>query len=486
MCMADDPEQKVRKATIQNFVKVCETVSTEFFIKKLLPVYQKLGKDTYWPVREAAVKIIFEVSTVSTQEIRETLLVDIYKGFCNDISQFVRKAATLQLGHFLYSLKGSKINPFLIQLYVSLDPKLTADEELIYHCAYTFPAVLLSLGADEWKLLKNTYKNLVRKDIPQVRLTLAASIHEIAKIVGGKIATEDLDLILKNFLNNSLTAQLCFGHLHEFLAVLEDKERLAYLELVQRTVKNSQHNWRLREVFAINAEAYAKLFDYNLVYQKIFPIVLNLLGDPVVEVRMKMCEAVYPIVMILKSEPKYFEEAMNHITKLYNSPNFRDRQTFLYISSGFMCNEVLFDQYLLTNFLALQKDRIPSVRVSLAKILHNHMKCSGVLAKNTYIVRTIELLQNDSAKEVKECVVAASIECDKMNEIEGENMREIEKVREEIAKAIEMGVEDEEELEEAKRKEAEQFVREKMKVDEIENQFIDKRSSFKQHTGHFV
>ena len=46
MSMADDSEQKVRKTTIQSFVKVCETVSTEFFVKKLLPVYQKY-RDAY-------------------------------------------------------------------------------------------------------------------------------------------------------------------------------------------------------------------------------------------------------------------------------------------------------------------------------------------------------------------------------------------------------------------------------------------------------
>lgn len=41
MAMADDPEQNVRKATVQNFMRVCEAVSTESFVKKLLPVYQK-------------------------------------------------------------------------------------------------------------------------------------------------------------------------------------------------------------------------------------------------------------------------------------------------------------------------------------------------------------------------------------------------------------------------------------------------------------
>ena len=468
MCMADDSEQKVRKNTIQNFVKVSETVSTDFFAKKLLPVYQRLGKDTYWPVREAAVNIIFQFSNVCPAETRESVLADIYKGYCHDVSQFVRKTALLQLGHFLYSLKGAKLSPFLIQLFVSLDPKLTSDEELVYHCAYTFPAVLLSLGAESWLTFKNTYKNLVKKDAPQIKQTLAASIHEIAKIVGGKVATEDLDLILKGFLYDSLTAPLSFSHLHEFLTVLEDKERLEYLDIIGRTVKNSKHNWRLREIFAINAEAYAKLFPIELVNEKIVPIVFSLLEDAVIAVRMKMSEAVYPIAMVLKKEPKYFEEIMINIMKFYVSTIFRDRQTFLYICSGFMCNEALFDQYFLTSFLALQKDRVPSVRVSLAKILHNHMKCSGVLAKNTYIVRTIELLQTDSAKEVKECVLAASIECDKMKEVEEEKQREMERARAEIGKSIDVTAEDEEELEELRRKESEQFVKGKMKVDEMD------------------
>jgi len=39
--MADDPEQKVRKVTLENFINVCQMVSIEFFTKKLLPVYQR-------------------------------------------------------------------------------------------------------------------------------------------------------------------------------------------------------------------------------------------------------------------------------------------------------------------------------------------------------------------------------------------------------------------------------------------------------------
>ena len=478
MCMADDPEQKVRKTTMQNFVKVCETVDSEFFMRKLLPFYQKyqsvlfflnrLAKDPFFPVREAAANVLVNISNICALDKRETVLVDLFNDFYKDPARSVKKVSLLQLGHFLYSLKGSKINPFLVQLYASLDPKLTVDQELIYHCAYTFPAVLLSLGAAEWPSLKNVYKNLIKQDLPQVKATLAASIHEVAKIVGGKVAAEELDPILKNFLNDPTTAHMCFAHLHEFLLVLEDKQRLAYLDLVDKIIIKSQHNWRLREVFAESAEEYAKMFDIHTVHDRIAKLLYGLLQDNVIEVRMKMCKHIQAIVTGFAAETAYFDEAINFVLKLFESSNFRDRQTFIYICEGFMCNESFFDQYFMTQFLTLQKDRVISVRVSLAKILHAHMKSSGVLAKNVHILRTIQLLQTDPAKEVKECVLAASIECDKMKEIESEKMREIERAQEAASVHVDISTVDEEEVAEVQRKKAEQFVKQTIKIDEIE------------------
>ena len=41
MCMADDSEQKVRMTTISSFLIICQMVSNEFFLTKLLPAYQR-------------------------------------------------------------------------------------------------------------------------------------------------------------------------------------------------------------------------------------------------------------------------------------------------------------------------------------------------------------------------------------------------------------------------------------------------------------
>ena len=128
-----------------------------------------------------------------------------------------------------------------------------------------------------------------------------------------------------------------------------------------------------------------------------------------------------------------------------------------------MCNESFFEQHFLTQFLALQKDRVMMVRLSLAKILHNHMRMSGVLAKNVHILRTIQLLQKDSAKEVKECVLAAASECDKMKEVEVD-------WRDDIVPSANTDPEldDEEEKENRQRAEVEVILRQTLTIDEID------------------
>jgi serine/threonine-protein phosphatase 4 regulatory subunit 1 len=431
-----------------------------------------LAKDSYWPTREAAVSKIVEIANICPIEIRKTVLVKVLTEFYNDLSRFVKKAALLQVGNFIYSLKGTPIDPFLIQLYVSLDPKVTSDEDLIYQCAFSFPAVLLALGPQEWSTMKNTYKNLIKKDIIQVKATLAASIHEIAKLVGSKVATEELDSFNKMFLNDVSTIQLCFSHLHEFLQVVDEKLRIGYLELITKIIEKSSHRWRLRNIFALNAEAYVKLFDIQTIHKFIIPIIMRILKDQVVEVRLHMCKAIYPLVMSLKPEPKYFEEMIDFIIKLFSSNNFRDRQSFIYICEGFMCNEGYFDQYFMTQFLTLQKDRVVIVRLSLAKVLHDHMKNSGVLAKNVHITRTIQLLQNDPATEVKYCMEAASIECAKMTEAEAEaeKQKELERIQREAAVNVDVTQtqEDEEQKAEKQRENVEKIVKQTIKIDEMD------------------
>lgn len=60
-------------------------------------------------------------------------------------------------------------------------------------CAFNFPAVALTVGRTRWaSTLRDTYLWLAESSIPGVRRTLAASLGEMAKIIGEDYAQQDL------------------------------------------------------------------------------------------------------------------------------------------------------------------------------------------------------------------------------------------------------------------------------------------------------
>ncbi|KZT00144.1 uncharacterized protein LAESUDRAFT_764877 [Laetiporus sulphureus 93-53] len=59
-------------------------------------------------------------------------------------------------------------------------------------CAFSYPAVALSLGQTRWPELRDLYRSLSQNLSFSVRCTLTASLREMAKIVGPQHAKENL------------------------------------------------------------------------------------------------------------------------------------------------------------------------------------------------------------------------------------------------------------------------------------------------------
>jgi len=74
---------------------------------------------------------------------------------------------------------------------------------MLYHCAYNFPAVLLTLGPSFWPELKPIHQQLVRDNRTRIRHTLACSLHEVAKILGPSLAESELMSVLLHCLKDS-------------------------------------------------------------------------------------------------------------------------------------------------------------------------------------------------------------------------------------------------------------------------------------------
>ena len=107
----------------------------------------------------------------------------------------------------------SIVPQLLIDHYVSMiDPSRaqTVDNDIARHCAFSLPAVALTLGRTNWPLLKETYETLANDMQWKVRRTLASSIHELGVILGEEVAASDLVPIFNGFIKVCMDT-LVFG-----------------------------------------------------------------------------------------------------------------------------------------------------------------------------------------------------------------------------------------------------------------------------------
>ena len=187
--LQDDPIYRVRKETVSKMISISRVLGREIFIHILFPVYKKLAADTVWGVRRAAVEVLPLISELCPQEIKNGILIEMFKKFSTDSSKWVKMATFQYLGPFIASY--TEPSPLLIDYYLAmceLNPSTGQDNEVPFHCAFNFPAVLLSLGREGWPKLRALHERLANDTRWKVRRTLAFSLHEVAHIVGNEIA----------------------------------------------------------------------------------------------------------------------------------------------------------------------------------------------------------------------------------------------------------------------------------------------------------
>eukprot|EP00826_Nyctotherus_ovalis_P016778 TRINITY_DN14885_c0_g1_i3.p2 TRINITY_DN14885_c0_g1~~TRINITY_DN14885_c0_g1_i3.p2 ORF type:complete len:206 (-),score=77.66 TRINITY_DN14885_c0_g1_i3:148-765(-) len=194
-------------------------------------------------------------------------------------------------------------------------------------------------------------------------------------------------------------------------------------------------------------------------------IICALARDAVGEVRAPACKQLPKIILSFQTEAECFSKAMNFLHKLATSATFRNRQAFLMVCEGFMESKEVFEKYLLTDFLALQKDEVVNVRITLAKVLRACLNGTAALTSNVYIMRTMMLLREDKSREVRENVS----EMVKEKKVKAVNLELLEKAQEMAAEELSSTVDkDEEVIEEMKRQENEKMLKNTIKIDEVE------------------
>jgi hypothetical protein len=160
-------------------------------VDRLLPAFIRLTKDDIYRVRKACAEALVDMSAAVSPGLRGHVLLEVFTRLAGDASKLVRQAAMQQLGPFLSTLPAAKVSDALLEMFAGMaaadtgDP--TLDRDMRGYCAYNLPGVMAAVGPSRWRpFLKEAYGRLVRDGVWTVRRTLACSLHEMVRVMGGR------------------------------------------------------------------------------------------------------------------------------------------------------------------------------------------------------------------------------------------------------------------------------------------------------------
>jgi len=304
----------------------------------------------------------------------------------------------------------------LINHFVSMTNPSQAqntDNEIAHHCAFSLPAVALTLGRKNWILLKNAYDRLASDMQWKVRHIVASSIHELAVILGEDLATEDLVPVFSGFMKDLDEVRIgALKHLADFLKFLRPPDRNLFLpRLSEFLLTDNEWNWRFREELAEQLLAAVNLFTPEDSRRHLTPIAISLLLDKVAAVRQVALSLVTELVKHVSTEPVLLRGLLGDLAEWFaHSKRWNQRQTFALLCSQLVTKRVLSEELfacdVLPHLLDLSWDSVPNVRLSVARtvatnIMAQEFFCSAENPHHEVLTQVLKRLQGDKDRDVR-------------------------------------------------------------------------------------
>ncbi|XP_071445780.1 serine/threonine-protein phosphatase 4 regulatory subunit 1-like isoform X2 [Hetaerina americana] len=208
-----------------------------------------------------------------------------------------------------------------------------------HHCAFNFPAVALTLGRENWSLLRGAYEVLAVDVQWKVRRTLASSIHVLAEILGEELATRDLVPVFKGFAKDLDEVHMgVVEHIADFLKLIGPAGRNECLPYLEIYIRDEHRNWRfenelIRQLFQItNLLSTAEVIEY------LAGLVVKLTFSKVAVVRNNATVLLAEHIRYLSVDQKLVGEFLARLAEKYaTNVTWRGRQTYAYL-----CEQLLF------------------------------------------------------------------------------------------------------------------------------------------------
>jgi hypothetical protein len=378
----------------------------------MLPLYEKISKDSMWNVRKVAVEILPKITKLCDKEIISSKLLNIFKSFCQDQKNFVRYEAVEIFGEFLSLLDKDDIKNYtqLLDFYINTIEECTKNNKkddltIIKKCAYNFPAVLVMYGPENWDKLKPCFVKMAEQKEERIKLPLAASLGELSKILGNEVTENDLlDFVDKFYKeNNSEMKMKILGILPDIIRNISSNKKNQYLENIKIMIGNKEDKWRKRLAYSKIIGKFHNTYSDTIIYKRVFPIAINFCFDDVHTIREKSAGHNSRILLqLLTGKEDYKKKTYTIVKSFAQSINFSYRQLFILMCKHLFESEELYKNYIAPLLLDLAYDKIVNVRISLSKFIEKIIKKNKFeYLKNDETMRKIvTILRKDTNNEV--------------------------------------------------------------------------------------
>ena len=379
-----DASFRIRKAAFHGLVGLLERIRLDTAEAAVFDALLRLAADGAWSVRVTCAESLHRFVARFKTPAHNRKLLDLFGILVLDESVMVRKAARRFCGQLIAALGAGAVNADLLMQYRSMAQNDDDSGQDAEACAYTFPAVVLTLGEPRWPDLQDIFYTLLNCPMWKVRRQLAGTLHEIAKVVGPDHCQIDLTPAAEFLLQDNPEVKIAIvGHLADLMAVFPAPCRPVFLEYFPLLVaqdKSSCSNWRLRYIVTTQLSELFTQFAPADVEEIFLPIVLHLCRDPVATVRSVAASKVGDLLVALGGEldiarmDESTREMIGRVVKRvkeFSLDTYQAKQNFVTMCSS-LANKVsssLFIFEFAPMLLSLSEDEVPNVRLVLASIL---------------------------------------------------------------------------------------------------------------------
>ncbi|KAF8636603.1 hypothetical protein AX17_003413 [Amanita inopinata Kibby_2008] len=426
-----DPVPWVRTEASFALGALAKVVPEELVQCSLLPLFDYLRWDSAWRVRHSAVFALPAILSRLRPHERRKLALETVFGLATDESATVRLGVLEVLGEVLYTFHDDQegIPEDLLNLFLGnkgdeklprgLRPPTLRDhllEEFLQDpnrpliCAFNYPAVALAVGKERWKVLRESYLSLAAISDFKVRRTLAASLGELAKIIGEENAEQDLISVWWGAVSSS-EEEVRLKALEVAETFATSLSRHAGSSVIQGILtlwdNGAFRTWRERDCVSKSLVKLACGFGQEIPFI-IHSLLKRALEDNVAAVRESAITAFPSIRNLFITQPHALSELRIHLRSLAFADTYRKRMTFIACQQALITSDGDFDvdDISLDTLAKLANDSVEGVRIGMARLVG--IMCDrfmeGAVPISGTLLKIVQRLSRDNSHDVQSYV----------------------------------------------------------------------------------